>query len=131
MKNYWTTLLLVTTAGGLGCNPSIDLGDLPPETEGGSGSATETGETEGTSTSNTTGPASASSSGTSGVNTDTAETTEGLPEGDVEKIDVLFVIDNSGSMGTVQGRLQQSASALAAVLESTGGRLPDRSDDHR
>jgi len=75
----------------------------------------DTGETNpGTTSGGTTtgGDGSATSNGS-------AETSA-PPEGDVEGIDVLFVIDNSGTMGVAQGRLQQSAPAIIAALNATG-----------
>jgi hypothetical protein len=52
--------------------------------------------------------------------TDPTDPTGPRPEGDVEGIDVLFVIDNSGSMGVAQRRLQESAPAMVAALDATG-----------
>ncbi|MGH1343875.1 MAG: hypothetical protein ACRBN8_20120 [Nannocystales bacterium] len=107
MKSYLTALLILSTPVTLGCNPSIDLGDLPGETEGGSGSAGDTAQTDGTST--------AESAGTT-----TDSDTDAQPEGDVEGLDVLFVLDNSGSMEAAQRRLQESAASIVAALDATG-----------
>ncbi len=90
MKSRLTAQLILSTSILLGCDASVDLGDLPGETDGGSGSASETGETE-------TSPAEA-----------------------VTEVDVLFVIDNSGSMGTAQQQLQEGSEALVSALEASG-----------
>lgn len=120
MKSYLTTLLVLSTSAALGCDP-VDLGDLPGDTEGGSGSTGDTGQTDPTATSDgtTTGDEGTATSNGSGE-TSTTETSGTPPEGDVEGIDVLFVIDNSGTMGAAQGRLQQSAPAIIAALDARG-----------
>ena len=109
MKSHLITLLILSTTAALGCDPEIDLGDIPGETEGGSGSASDTGQT-----SDTTDTASTTTSG------DPSGTSGTPPKGDVEGIDVLFVLDNSGSMGVAQRRLQESADAIVTALDATG-----------
>ncbi|MEM6292166.1 MAG: hypothetical protein AAGA54_12900 [Myxococcota bacterium] len=42
------------------------------------------------------------------------------PFGVIDSLDVLFVIDNSGSMGLAQAQLQSSAPSIIAGLEATG-----------
>ncbi len=109
VKSYLTTLLILSTSAALGCDSNVDLGDLPEETDGGSGSMGDTGQAE----------ASSTTDGTA-TSVDSGETSSSPPVGAVEGIDVLFVVDNSGSMGAAQRRLQESAPAMVAALDATG-----------
>lgn len=75
----------------------------------------DTGQTDPTATSEGT------TTGDEGTATSNASAETGTtPEGDVEGIDVLFVIDNSGTMGAAQARLQQSVPAMITALDATG-----------
>jgi len=86
--------LLATT----GCDPFDDLKHAPE-----SASETDGSSTTDASTSSMSGPESHSST----------DTTEGPDPSSVSKLDVVFVVDNSGSMGQEQGNL---AASLEAVL---------------
>lgn len=115
MKFYLTSLLILSTSAALGCDSDVDLGDTPGDTEGGSGSTSDTTDTPGTSTT----PGETDGTDSNG-STDPSGTTATPPEGEVEGIDVLFIVDNSASMGPAQSRLQDSASAMVTALDATG-----------
>lgn len=60
---------------------------------------------------------------TAGSGTDddgTGGVDDGGPTGSTNKVDVLFVIDNSGSMGEEQGTLANDAVAFVGVLDAAG-----------
>ena len=98
----------------VGCAPSIDIGELA--TDGSSGEPTES------SAATMTGPGSGSGTATSG-DTDSVVLDVGGPDVDpseVRKMDILFVVDNSGSMGPEQARLVEAATQITAVLDSPG-----------
>ena len=94
-----------------GCGPG--KGDT---TEGTAGTET-TGNMSAPLTSSDPGDGTASTSGapTSGEST-SAEPTSGGPS-DNREVDILFVIDNSGSMGEEQARLASNIAAFVSVLD--------------
>ena len=73
----------------------------------GPGTATDTTGTEGSGT-----------AGTGGEPTDGVEVDESALVGTQRGVDLLFVVDNSGSMATPQARLSQAIGSLLAVLDA-------------
>lgn len=88
--------------------------------ETGEGSAETSSGTSSTATTDGSGTDGTSTGGTStgGTTTGGTTTTGGPPP--AGGVDVLFVVDNSGSMGTSQVRLVQGARAMAAQFELEG-----------
>lgn len=110
-------LLLVTacTIKGVSLTASIDT--------------TETGETSGGATDPTTGEAtdgtttSQISGDPSGSTTDATTDAESTGEPGLRPLDILFIVDNSGSMAEEQSRLAASATALLAAAGDRDLRL--------
>ena len=95
------------------CTAKADLGEIESDTEEADGSGTD-GETAEESTSTTEGE---TMEGTG--NPDTGENPP-MPGVGPSAVDVLFVIDNSGSMGEEQAALSASIDGFVAALDGSG-----------
>ena len=101
------SLALVSIVGlPLGCNGNtIEL-----ETDDGTGGTVGTG--------GTTPPATITSTGDDSTGPDPDSSGDPPPEPTQRAVDILFVVDNSGSMGEEQGKLATGIESLIAVLDA-------------
>ncbi len=109
MKTIVRSLCILSCLPNFACVGKLDVGDLPGDSEG----ETEESDTlpaDGTDT---------NPSDTDPADTDPSDTDVPDPS-EVDKLDVLFIVDDSGSMGTAQRQLQDSAATLASALDESG-----------